>query len=296
MLSLSLAAGDREQELVARRHRIVALAELGRIAELDVEIEAFARLADQPGHSYSRWVVPLLRGMRFLMDGRLQDSEQANEQAAALARRAQSDEGEQLVVAQLWAVRQEQGRVAELEELVRRLTEAHPDIAVWRLWLCRTLLETPRTAEAHALFRRLVANRFAELPRNSVWLSSAIIIVELCVALEQHREAEWLYDELAPSAALYAIDEWACVNYGSVARALAQLAAMLGRDEAARAHFEHALDADALTGAVLCLARTQLAYADYLARQSAAADHSRAADLRAAAEHTRRAAGLPAPV
>jgi hypothetical protein len=197
--------------------------------------------------------------MRFLMDGRLEACEDANARCEALARRTQSDEGGQLAVAQLWAVRQEQGRLAELEGIVRALAESHPEIAVWRLWLCRTLLETPRTAEAEALFRRLAANRFAELPRNSVWLSSAIVIADLCVGLGEDREAGWLYDELAPSAALFAIDEWASVNYGSVARALAQLAALLG-DEAARPTSAGArADADR-RGA--CLARTQLGYAE----------------------------------
>jgi hypothetical protein len=55
--------------------------------------------------------------------------------------------------------------------------------------------------------------------------------------------AESLYVELIPFRHLFAIDGIAAANYGSVERPLGMLAAILGRVDAARAHFDAALAA-----------------------------------------------------
>lgn len=59
MVELARRSGSRETELLGRRFRLVALLELGYIAGVDAEIQAFARVADALRQPLYRWYVPL---------------------------------------------------------------------------------------------------------------------------------------------------------------------------------------------------------------------------------------------
>src|SRR5207253_10559159 len=67
--------------------------------------------------------------------------------------------------------------------------------------------------------------------------------------------------------------------YGSVARYLGLLAALIGRREEAARHFEDAVAANARMGTAHLLARSQVEYAELLLADGTPAERSRALDL-----------------
>lgn len=86
IVRLAQETGDRGTELLGRRLRLVALLELGDMPAADAEVENFARTAEALRQPLYLWYVPLWRGMRALMEGRLADCERHQVEAEASGR------------------------------------------------------------------------------------------------------------------------------------------------------------------------------------------------------------------
>jgi predicted Zn-dependent protease len=72
----------------------------------------------------------------------------------------------QYYVVQLLAIRQEQGRMGELEQPAREFVQRYPEVPAWRVGLARVLLEIGRMDEARAEFDALAARGFEDIPRT----------------------------------------------------------------------------------------------------------------------------------
>jgi tetratricopeptide (TPR) repeat protein len=110
----------------------------------------------------------------------------------------------------------------------------------------------------------------------------------VCAALGDGRRAALLYAKLEPYAGMNVVIGLAAVCMGSTESFLGKLAATMGRRDDASAHFERALVANAALKAPVCLARTQLDYAQALGHGR------RASELIEAAARTADELGLAA--
>lgn len=80
---LARRAGDRVQQLRAHGRLVFDHMEAGDVPGADSQLEAFAELlGDLPLTRY-RWQLPMMRGMRALFDGRLDDVDRLHEEARA---------------------------------------------------------------------------------------------------------------------------------------------------------------------------------------------------------------------
>ena len=111
--------------------------------------------------------------------------------------------------------------------------------------------------EARTEFENLARDEFAQVPRDWNWLASMFVLADICVDLGEAKHAEVLYRLLAPYSARNAMLGW-YHTYGSIAFALGRLAALLGRFDEAKAHFETALAANARIRATVALAHTRM--------------------------------------
>ena len=89
------ARSARELELRAHVLRLVAELTLGDIAAVDRDLDAYARLAEQLRQPQHLWHIPLLRGVRAMIDGRFEDAERYSEEARIGGERAQEPIAEQ---------------------------------------------------------------------------------------------------------------------------------------------------------------------------------------------------------
>jgi len=138
---------------------------------------------------------------------------------------------------QLFLLRREQGRLAEMESVVRDSAEEFLWYPLWHRALTCLLLDLGRVDEAREVFGQAL-ERFP-LPRDNEWLLGMALTSEACAALGDLAPAEDLYREYLPFADLMAAgnaEGW----MGPVARYLGLLAAALGRHNEADAHFRHA--------------------------------------------------------
>jgi tetratricopeptide (TPR) repeat protein len=257
-----IGLADQEQDaaaaLLGRRLRVVALLELADIAGVDAEIESFSRAAEDLRQPLYLWYVPLWRGMRALMQGRLEDAERHVAHAASDGARASSANARILTDSLRIELALAQGQPHEAEALLRSDVEAGLSLGPSaQAALASILARQGRRYEAQAIVDRLTMGGLEELPvEDGQWLNAMCRLAEAAANLRDVDAAEALYRRLAPHADRFAVDGIGAACLGSVHRFLGLLADTLGQADACVAHFDRAVVAHRRTGSSLLLAQT----------------------------------------
>lgn len=265
--------------------------ELGDIAAAEEDGEACGRLGERLRQPLFLWERGLFRGMRALLEGRLEEGERLAQEAAAIGLPVDPD-AEGLFGLQLLILRTEQGRLGEVETALREFVEQYPRMPAWRAVLAAAYAELDRRVETHREFERLAAQNFADIPRDGGWLPGVAALAETCAFLGDEPRAALLYDLLLPAAPYHVVVQSA-VWKGSVTYYLGLLAATLRRWECASQHFEAASDAHRRLGAAPWLARTLYAYARMLLARGVDSQRQRADRMLADARAMAREIGMP---
>lgn len=249
MLQLAERAGDRDLAAHGHHVRLVDLLELGEIAAVDRELAAHERLATELRDPLYLWHTMMWRVMRAVLEGRFADAEALAERLRADGQRIQAPNLLMVYGAQILALRREQGRPQELEGATAAFAAQNPGILAWQAALAAIHRDLGREAEARRDFDQLAGQRFADVPRNGLWLITMTLLAEVCAFLDDRDRAADLYDLLLPHARLTVVVNNGVACSGSVARFLGLLAATMGRWDEATAHFEAALAMNARIGA-----------------------------------------------
>jgi ATP/maltotriose-dependent transcriptional regulator MalT len=263
--------------------------------DMDGAREALTRYrshGERQGEPSILWYAMVLEAVFLLMDGRLAQAEQLIEDAQKVGARVQAWDSEASYRLGIAMLRWEQGRIGEVEELIRDAPSRFPGYRVFRCILALCMLESGRVADASAITEEILAGGAEMLPHNNDWLAGMSLLTEVVTRAGMDHVAAAMYDELLPYAACVGTAGGEPVT-GSIHRPLGQLAAMLGRDDAAREHFEQALLAHTRMRAELWITRSEIDLAEVLWRSDAAAI-ARADQLRARALHRAESLGLPA--
>jgi hypothetical protein len=286
LLRLVRAEGSREALAIGLLWRGMALLEAGEIQAGDENAQEFAAVAGelrQPSYQVhaAEW-----RAMRALLDGRLAEAEPLI--AAMLAAGAHADPLNTQVryVSQMFVLRREQGRLAEVADAVLALAAAVPAMPSVRAAAALAALETGREGEARTHFEFLARDDFASLPRDVTWAGAMAQLARVCAALSDARRAGLLYELLLPDAERNLVIGFICACEGSAGCFLGMLAAVQERYADAALHFEAGLAMNARMGARPALAHAQREYAAMLLRRNAPGDGARAAALLADAMRT----------
>ena len=273
VIALAEHSGERDFALEARFWRVADLLEAGDIVGADVAQREYMTLEAELRDRFKRGL--LLEGMRALMDGRLEEFAEfgaagfRSRPAERASPRAQlvSHPARQNVVGA--------GSIGELESTLRGFIAQNPLIVFARCALQLILLEQGRPDEARVEFDRLAEGEFRLVQRDWNWIPSMFVLADVCADLGDAENAEILYRLLSPYASHNAM-LGNVYTYGSVAFALGRLAAVLGRQDDATAHFETALAANRRIRAAVWLGHTQYEFAKALLKRNEAGDRARA--------------------
>jgi class 3 adenylate cyclase len=281
--------GDRELELRAHVYRLRDRLELGEMREVDADLAAFERLANELRLPTHLWHVPGLKAMRALVDGRFDDAELLIAEALAAGTRAEESVAAQFhgtQVALLRRLRRSEADVAELGSLVAglaELAERFPAIPAWRCSLAATHAELENKDETRTVFETLAADDFADLPLDAQWAISLALLAEAAVFLADVPRARLLYKHLLPYDGLTVIAGRAAACYGPVARILGMLAVTDGRADDAERHFTESLAMSQRMGDRPFAGLARLGLARILLDRGSEGDRQRALDLLATA-------------
>ncbi|MDQ3932222.1 MAG: AAA family ATPase [Actinomycetota bacterium] len=280
MVRIGEETGDAEIELLGRRFRLPALLEMGDIRAVDEEVEAFARIAEALRPPLYLWYVPLWRGMRALMEGRLAESERLVAETRALGRQAANADADLLAETQHLGWLIESGLDHQARDLVARLLNDPGDVPNAELFLVPLLARSGRTAEAHATLSRLFAEDFSRLEvQDATWLLATCMLAWGCVEIGDREVGAKVYDLLLPYEQRFAPSRAGAATVGSVSRYLGLLAHALGRFAEAHAHFGRALAAHQRVGASLLVAHTLRQHAAMLLERGDRGDRNRSEGL-----------------
>ncbi len=284
IVQLAESAGDRVLALQGRLLRALDLLELGEIAAMRAEVDAYERGASQPRQPHLQWPGRQLRMTLAIIDGQFEEAKRLNDEAFAIGQRA----GDPLVVTTHLGLAGLLGAVMGIfpEEVETRVREAVP---VWPVFLLRAahtliLADTGHRSEAAEAFDRLAADEFAGLPHDVTYVISLATAAMVAYGLGDAARAAALYERLAPyDGQVVRGSRLAGGCFWVVAHHLGLLAATMGRHDDAVAHFEAALVLEARMGALPYLATTRFYYAEALAARDRQGDRKAAVRERAEA-------------
>lgn len=284
MLGIADRIEERYLQMELRAFRIYDLVPLGDVEGWRRDLEALGALSREvaePFYEYSHQtmsVAPLIQAAQF---------ERAEQMAMAAFETGQMlgvDNNEGVMGVQMFSIRREQGRLAEIAPVIQHFLNEQGAAAAWRPGLALIYADIGELDKARREFELLAADRFAMIPKDSLFQTSLTYLAETCCALEAADEAEVLYELLLPYRDLAVVVGNASVCLGATDRYLGQLASMLSRWDDAVAHFERAIELDSSMSAATWLPRSQYQYSRMLFRRGRPEDvESASAMLDAAA-------------
>lgn len=261
MIDIALRSGDPASLLLARRLRLVALAECGDFAGVDAETEEYARTSERLRLPLYDWPVPVWRGARALMSGDLDTARRHLTVAEALAARADSVNAAVLSLvlkANLLVAAGEPEAAAEAADEQQEIIGPYYDDLVV---LARFYATVGREQEARRMVRRKLAAGIGR-PTDSEHLSELWLLGDAAIALGETDAAARVYEALRPYADHWAINGIFGTCFGQVAHALGRLATRLGDPDEARNRLRQARKAHEEAGAGLLVAQTDAALAE----------------------------------
>jgi DNA-binding CsgD family transcriptional regulator/DNA-binding transcriptional ArsR family regulator len=294
MLHLAQEMNDGELICNARYWRLHALLEIGDAQEWDADMDTLARFAEELQQLHFMRNAKGFQAMRALMQGNFADSEALAQQALAIGQRMQSEHVPGIFGLQMFSIRREQGRLQELEPVVKYFVQQHGVASTWRPGLALIYSELGRQREARREFEHLAQHDFADFPRDGLWLACMTYLAEVCTYLGDATRAAMLYQLLLPYAGRAIVVGGQVACYGAASRYLGMLATTMEHWPEAEQHFEAALTMNAKMGAQTWLAHTQHDYATMLFTRNQPGDAEQAAGLLQDASATARELGMRA--
>jgi len=230
----------------------------------------------QPFYDYT---TILSKAMWALLAGRFAEAEQLAEQGLRVGQQMQVENVDGVFGIQMFTIRREQGRLAEVAPVVKHFVAQQGIRAVWRPGLALIYSELDLRAESQQEFDRLADRNFTDVPQDELGVTSLVYLAEVCAYLGNSERAAMLSDRLRPYADrnIFAGFHLPCLGSGSYYLGL--LAGARSRWAEAELHYQEALEMNTRMGAVTWLAHTQHHYGALLLERGRTIDREYAQQL-----------------
>jgi DNA-binding SARP family transcriptional activator len=278
LISLGERIGDKERVFAGYDHRLHCIWVVADRAGIDASIEALGALAAELRQPAQRWAVGTSRSMLALMEGRFGEAEELISDTLAIGERTERWNARVSHRLALFILRREQGRVAELEDVIRRSVHEYPSLPRFSAALIHLYDELGREPDVRATLDELLSRDLARHYLDAEWLFTMTLLADPCAGLGDLDAAETVYSLLLPYERLYAQAPVESV-VGSVARGLGVLATALRRFDDAERHFEVAIETERAMRARPWLAHARHDLAAMLLARGGAGDSQRAGEL-----------------
>jgi DNA-binding CsgD family transcriptional regulator/tetratricopeptide (TPR) repeat protein len=255
--------GDAETRTEAMAWRVPTFVALGDLESARVEVAAQREMAERAAQPFMQHVAEHYGSAIALCDGNLAEAEALAERSHDWGRLLTGRDASGVYGIQMFGVRREQGRLAELAPAVRILAgEAERD-GPWLPGLAAVLAELGMEREAKRELSRLASEGLDGF-RSSLWLATLAYLTDACAAVGDETMAAIVYPELEPLAGANVMVGHLVACYGAADRYLGMLAATLGEPGRAEEHFELALEQNRRMGASTWVAHTGYEYGRFL--------------------------------
>ena len=251
--------GDVEGQAEATQWRIIALMALSEIEPARAELMAGLEVAQHTRQPFILHVAEHQRSALALLEGHLAEAEAAAERSREWGQLLLGRDASSVYGVQMFGVRREQGRLAELAPVIRMLASGDRAGAAWRPGLAAMFAELAMEEQVHRELDRVHAEGLDPL-REGLWLASLTYLADAAGAIGHEPVASLVYPMLAPLAGTNIMIGHGVACYGAADRHLGMLASTLGDTDRAAAHFAAALEHNRRMGARTWLAHTAYEY------------------------------------
>ena len=251
--------GDVEGQAEATQWRVSAWMALGEIVPARKELAIALEMAQSTRQPFMLHVTEHYRSALALLEGHLAEAETAAERSREWGQLLAGRDASGVYGIQMFGVRREQGRLAELAPVIRVLAAADREGGAWRPGLAAMLAELAMEEQVRGELDRVLADGLAPL-REGLWLASLTYLADAASAIAHEEVASLVYPMLAPLAGTNVMIGHGVACYGAADRYLGMLAATLGDTDSAASHFEAALRLNRQMGATTWLAHTAYEY------------------------------------
>ena len=290
---LAAELDDSEIAAEAMEWRIATLLALGEIDTARMELAVVLDLAARTRQPFISHVAEHYRSALALSDGRLDDAERAAERSRDWSTLLTGRDASGVYGIQMFGIRREQGRLAELAPVVRVLAGRDRVGGAWRPGFAALLAELGMADEARAQLARVRREGLGSL-RESLWLGSLAYLADACVAVGDAELARSIHGELEPMAGTNVMIGHGVACYGSADRFLGLLAVTFGELDMAVAHLRSAVDHNRRMGARTWLAHSSHQLGRVLRLRGGPGDAQAADQALAEAAALAEAIGMPA--
>ncbi len=260
---LAAELGDVELRTEAMAWRVPTFVGLLDLDSARAEADAVREMAERTAQPFMNHVAEQYGSAIALCDGRLADAERMAERSHEWGRLLTGRDASGVYGIQMFGIRREQGRLAELAPAVRILAGDADRDGPWRPGMAALLAELGMEREARRELSRLAAVGI-EAHRSSLWVAALVYLTDACAELGDEELAALVYPELEPLAGTSLLIGQLVACQGAADRYLGMLAATLGEPDRAERHFERALEQDRETGARLWVAHSAYQYGRFL--------------------------------
>jgi DNA-binding CsgD family transcriptional regulator/tetratricopeptide (TPR) repeat protein len=255
--------GDTEMVAEAMAWRVPTFVALADLEAARREIAVLLNTAEQTAQPFILHVAEHYGSTIALCDGRLAEAETRAQHSHEWSRLLSGSDPAGVYGIQMFNIRREQGRLAELAPVIRILAADADRGGPWRPGLVSVLVELGMDVEARRELARVVDDGLDPF-RKTLWLAALVYLADASAALGDEATAAVVYPELEPHAGSNVMIGHLVACYGSADRYLGMLAGTLGEWDRAEEHFERAMDLNRRMGAVTWLAHTAHEYARVL--------------------------------
>jgi tetratricopeptide (TPR) repeat protein len=285
--------GDPAEMIQTDLWRASSFLELGDHAAFADSLMHLNEFVEQYQISYFGWGLACAHALRAILYGQFTEAEQLAEKAFELSGEVHADLASGVYGVQMFTIRREQGRLAEVAGLFRRFVDENPGDRTWRPGLALIASDLGFEAAARKAFDDMAAMDGFALPDDAKRGLTLSYLAEVCARLGDAARAEQLYEQLLPYRDNMILAPVATVCCGAAARFLGMLAGVRRDWARVEEHFEAALDLDERMHAWPWLAHTQHEFAALLLRRGRAEDRRRADLLLSSAAETAVRLGMP---
>ncbi len=274
MIAAASHVGVMEFLTRARLRRVPLLFSLGRVAEVEPELDGIARLNARMRQPLFMLMELVLRSSPALARGQLAEAERA-----IMATRDRHLAGPQTtdpVSLVTFALLRERDRLRDFAPVVSVFLARNPAMALWAPGLALLHVELGDVAEARRVFIEEVDKYFHIEPGDARLPANLVFLTEVCAALQDAARAPRLYEHMLPWTGHHMTTGSGTALWGACDRYLGLLATLMGDFDRAEAHFREAIAMNARGGLLLQKGYAQRDLAWMLLRRGRTGDRDRA--------------------
>jgi tetratricopeptide (TPR) repeat protein len=289
-IRLADAFQDPVQQVQARVNALQPFMESGDRATADRTFTELEELAEKTRLPFHQWQVGIIRTAMLIMRADLEAAEASNDAVLELGLATGQPEAFGVYGGVLFVLRDTQGRLDEVAEVIEQAARDVPQIDALRPALAYTWSQLGDLDRAREWYERDASTQFRDLTPSSQWLASMGTAANAAIVLGDRDGAETLMELLVPyrSRLIYTGGTIA----GSPALTLGQLATFLERYDDAPGFFVEAHAIFRRFDAPYFAALTDLEEAMFLSRRGDHGDADQSRDIAATVRELSRARGF----